>query len=96
MTELEEFLVQNLPLTYHAMFSVVNFEQGARIAGSIAACNAMGQVVSSVEGICCEHSRLFELEQRLMRTRPDIQSFKQEVYDFLEHDADFLPLVSIF
>lgn len=79
MTPLELFLVKNMPLTYHATFTVVQNAEGASIVGGLAVCDACDQVVAVVSELDCDHRTLEALALRFNCEQPPLDALGENI-----------------
>ena len=79
MTPLELYLLENIPLTYHATFTVIKDGETAAIIGGIAACDACDQVVAMVDGLNCDHRTLEMLVSRFNCEQPPIAELEERI-----------------
>lgn len=84
MTPLELYLVKNLPMTYHATFTVVKNEKGASILGGIAVCDACDQVVSVVGDLDCDHRALEAMALRFNCEQPPLEALEKRILQLLK------------
>lgn len=90
MQTINEFLSENMPLDYRACFTLRIKNNCARIAGSIAVCDAIGNIIAREDNIECEPQMLIEAALRLNRCQPDIgrlsEAVKNELANILKED----------
>lgn len=83
MTPIELYLIKNIPLSYHATFTVIRGETGAAIVGGIAACDACDQVVAVVRGLDCDHRALEALALRFNYEQPPLEELEERIVQAL-------------
>lgn len=67
---IKDFLAENMPLSYHTVFTLRIFKGKAQIVGSIAACDACNRVIKCVEGPQYNPFVLTEAALLLARIQP--------------------------
>lgn len=87
MTPLELFLVKNLPLIYHATFTLVQDAGGASIVGGLAVCDACDQVVAVVSELNCDHRTLEALALRFNCEQPPLDTLEEKIAQALGDGA---------
>ena len=84
MLSTAEFLSKNMPLDYRACFTLKINDNCAKIVGSIAACDALGNLIAREDNIECEPQILLEAAIRLSERQPGIEGLSEIVMSEIE------------
>ena len=90
MSEMKEFLRENMPPRYQVRFTLERRAQSAVIAGEIVMCDGVGDIIEKSERLYLSPRELFQAVEDMNHLRPKREEFFAALKVVLDKKA-FLP-----